>query len=89
MSRCPLYVDKTIDLCIPDDPICSGSGSDFSAHTQYAEAGMVDQAATFVVGRLRASDANSDPRCAVGPVCVPIRTAAQEEMPGGSAFLPR
>ena len=50
----PLYADKTIDLCVPDDPICS-SGRDLSAHTplQYVEAGMVDQAATFAASRLR------------------------------------
>ena len=41
----PLYADKTIDLCVPDDLVCS-SGRDFNAHMQYMETGMVDQAAT-------------------------------------------
>ena len=27
-----LYVPKTIDLCIPDDPICSPDGADSNAH---------------------------------------------------------
>jgi cutinase len=86
----PLYADKTIDLCIPDDPICSSSGRDFSAHTQYAEAGMVDQAATFAAGRLRDSDrAGTDPRCAVGPVCAPLETLSGGTLPGGSADRPR
>jgi len=85
----PLYADKTIDLCLPDDPICS-AGRDFSVHTQYAEAGMVDQAATFAAGRLRDADsAGTDPRCAVGPACAPVETVAQGTMPGRSAVLPR
>jgi cutinase len=47
----PLYAGKTIDLCVPDDPICS-SGLNFDKHTEYADMGMVDQAATFTVGHL-------------------------------------
>ena len=47
----PLYAPKTIDLCVPDDAICS-SGLDLNKHTEYEETGMVDQAATFAVGHL-------------------------------------
>jgi cutinase len=47
----PLYEPKTIELCVPDDPICS-SGTDFNAHMEYAETGMVDQAATFTASHL-------------------------------------
>lgn len=47
----PLYSAKTIDLCVPDDIICS-SGRDFNAHMQYADSGMVDQAATFAAGKV-------------------------------------
>jgi hypothetical protein len=47
----PLYAPKTIDLCVPNDPICS-SGTDFNAHTEYADTGMVDQAATFTASHL-------------------------------------
>ena len=50
----PMYADKTIDLCVPDDFVCS-TGTDFTAHTQYAETGLVDQAATFTASRLLAS----------------------------------
>jgi hypothetical protein len=50
----PAYADKTIELCVPDDAICS-SGTDFSAHTLYADSGMVDQAATFAAGRILAN----------------------------------
>jgi hypothetical protein len=64
----PLYATKTIDLCVPDDPICS-SGTDFNAHTEYAETGMVDQAATFTASHLPASPEipRSTPAPAVAP----------------------
>ena len=47
----PQYVDKTIDLCVPNDPICS-DGGDMRAHTAYIETGMVNQAATFAANRI-------------------------------------
>ena len=50
-SIAPLYADKTIDLCVPNDPICS-NGWDMRAHTAYVETGMVDQAATFAASRI-------------------------------------
>jgi cutinase len=48
----PLYAAKTIDLCIPDDPICSPDGTDNDAHTQYAVNGMAGQAADFAARHL-------------------------------------
>ena len=47
----PLYAAKTIDLCVPNDPICS-NGWDMRAHVAYVETGMVNQAATFAASRL-------------------------------------
>jgi cutinase len=47
----PLYAAKTLDLCIPNDPICAGEGDGF-VHTQYGVNGMVSEAAAFAVGRL-------------------------------------
>lgn len=47
----PLYTDKTVELCVDDDFVCS-SGRDFNAHTQYVETGMVDRAATFAAGKV-------------------------------------
>jgi len=47
----PLYAAKTIDLCIPNDPICSDNG-DMFAHGQYEADGMVDQAAAFAASRI-------------------------------------
>jgi cutinase len=46
-----LYAAKTIDLCIANDPICSGTG-DGANHSLYNKNGMTDQAATFAVGKL-------------------------------------
>ncbi len=47
-----LYSSKTIDLCIPDDPVCSPDGSDDGAHVLYAVNDMAGQAADFAVHRL-------------------------------------
>jgi cutinase len=47
-----LYSAKTIDLCIPEDPICSPGGGDNGAHVLYAVNGMAGQAADFVVHHL-------------------------------------
>jgi cutinase len=47
----PAYAAKTIDLCVPNDPICS-NGVDMGAHVAYVQTGMVDQAAGFAAGRL-------------------------------------
>lgn len=47
----PLYGAKTVDLCNGADPVCS-DGDDRAAHSQYVEAGLTNQAADFVAGRL-------------------------------------
>ena len=47
----PLYAAKTIELCVPGDPICSDATNP-AAHRQYVETGMVDQAANFAAGRI-------------------------------------
>lgn len=48
----PLYAAKTIDLCVPNDPICFEGGWDMGAHNAYVHTGRVDEAAAFVAGRL-------------------------------------
>jgi cutinase len=45
------YVAKTIDLCVPNDPICAEGGWDMGAHVAYVQTGMVNQAAEFAAGR--------------------------------------
>jgi cutinase len=47
----PLYAGKTIDLCVPGDPICT-EGVSMGPHVQYVQTGMTSQAATFAAGRL-------------------------------------
>jgi cutinase len=48
----PLYAAKTIDLCVPNDPICFEGGWDMRAHGAYVESGMVNQAASFAAARI-------------------------------------
>jgi cutinase len=47
----PLYQPKTLELCAPDDPVCS-DGGDWAAHAAYADDGMVDGAANFAASHL-------------------------------------
>lgn len=47
-----LYEPKTLDLCIPEDAICSPTGGDNGAHGAYAIRGFTDQAADFAVSKL-------------------------------------
>ncbi|MCT7662070.1 cutinase family protein [Mycobacterium sp. CPCC 205710] len=48
----PLYAGKTIDLCVPNDPICSEGGWDMGAHGAYIQTGLVAQAAGFAASRI-------------------------------------
>ncbi|HME79547.1 MAG TPA: cutinase family protein [Mycobacterium sp.] len=52
----PAFAGKTIDLCAGGDPICTRGIHDlhWSSHLQnsYITSGLVDQAASFVAGRL-------------------------------------
>ena len=52
-----LYSGKTIDLCIPEDPICSPGGNDNGTHVLYAVNGMTGRAADFAAGRLTSGGA--------------------------------
>jgi cutinase len=54
-----LYSAKTLDLCIPEDPVCSTSGSDNSAHVLYEVNGMAGQAADFAARHLSSSEVTS------------------------------
>jgi cutinase len=47
-----LYADKTTDMCIPEDPICSPAGGDSNAHNLYPAEGLTDQAADFVAQKV-------------------------------------
>lgn len=47
----PRYTAKTLDLCIPEDPVCSPTGRERQAHSDYVDNGMTAQAADFVARR--------------------------------------
>ena len=47
-----LYSAKTVEECIPQDPICAPGGNDNNAHTLYIANGLTDQAATFAADHL-------------------------------------
>lgn len=48
----PLYAAKTIEMCVPNDPICFQGGWDMRAHGAYVQTGMVNDAAAFAAGRI-------------------------------------
>lgn len=50
----PRYAPKTLDLCIPEDPVCAPNGGDNGAHGAYVVRGLTDQAADYVVDHLAA-----------------------------------
>jgi cutinase len=47
-----LYAGKTLDLCIPEDNVCSPGGTDNGAHNLYSENGMAAQAAGYAMDRI-------------------------------------
>lgn len=83
----PLYAAKTIDLCVPDDFVCS-SGRDFNAHTEYAETGMVDQAATFAANQVLAALGPAAPPQALGPAAPPQTPGPVAPSPGTAPAPP-
>jgi cutinase len=50
----PAFAGKTIEECAGGDPICGGGAAQWSSHLQpsYIDSGLVDQAASFVAGKL-------------------------------------
>jgi cutinase len=52
-----LYSANAIDMCIPEDPICSPAGNNNGAHGLYTVNGLTDQAADFAARRLSSSGA--------------------------------
>ena len=54
-----LYQPKTIELCVPNDFVCS-PGNDLGAHARYIADGLVMQAADFAVEKLAETPASAD-----------------------------
>jgi cutinase len=52
----PLYTAKTIEMCVPNDPICYQGGWDMRAHGAYVQTGMVGEAAAFAASRIMGAD---------------------------------
>ncbi len=48
----PLYAAKSIEMCVPNDPICFQGGWDMRAHGAYVQTGMVNDAAAFAASRI-------------------------------------
>jgi cutinase-like protein len=69
----PLYSAKTLESCVPGDPICS-DGGDYALHNQYIPDGLTDQAADYAVSKLGTGTTppkSSTPAPAPAPVPVP------------------
>jgi cutinase len=82
----PKYAGKTLDSCVPGDPICS-DGGDFSLHNQYVGDGRVDQAADYVVGKLGYPVAAAPPPPVDAPLLPPPPVTAPPP-PAPDAALP-
>jgi cutinase len=54
------YTGKTLDLCIPTDPVCAPGGGDGNAHNMYVANGLVEQAAEFAASRSGAAGDDGD-----------------------------
>ncbi|MGW0163370.1 cutinase family protein [Mycobacterium sp. NPDC003323] len=54
------YAPRTLDLCIPEDPVCAPGGGDHNAHNAYVSRGMVEQAAEYTATRIAGADAGQD-----------------------------
>jgi hypothetical protein len=55
----PTYQEKTIKVCVPEDPVCS-DGLNFAAHDTYAGDGaMIDKGAKFAADRLQGPNGGS------------------------------
>jgi cutinase len=85
----PLYVGKTVDLCVDNDLVCDPQGRSFSAHNTYVDSGLVDQAATFTADRLQsawaaraAQPTSTTPGAPPPPAAPAINAATMPHLPG-------
>lgn len=53
-----LYQPKTLELCVPNDFVCS-AGNDIGAHARYVSDGLVVQAADFAASKIAAAPADT------------------------------
>jgi cutinase len=48
----PAYASKTLELCVPEDPVCSPTGGNNGAHGSYLVNGSIDQAADYAASKV-------------------------------------
>jgi cutinase len=83
-----LYSAKTMDLCIPEDPICSPAGGDSNAHNMYPADGLTDQAAEFVAQKVMSAPIASTSGTTPATPAVPA-TPAMPAVPAPSVDTAR
>jgi cutinase-like protein len=76
------YAAKTLQLCVPGDPICFPGGLDRSAHSAYKSNGMADQAADFVARQLGAPSQAATVQQTAGEVGTETPAPDLEPVPG-------
>jgi cutinase len=85
-----LYAAKTLQLCVPGDPICFPGGLTRSAHSAYKDNGMADQAADFAARQLGAPAPAATVQQTAGevgasqPTDQPVAPAPEVEQPQGN-----
>ena len=52
LTLSPVWGNRAIDLCLPDDPICDTVGTNVAVHSAYVDTGQAAVAADFVAARL-------------------------------------
>lgn len=67
----PAYQAKTIQLCVPEDPVCS-DGMNFAAHNAYVDEGsLISRGADFAARRLGPAPAGGAPQPVAPPAPAP------------------
>jgi cutinase len=75
----PRYTGKTLELCIPNDPVCAPGGGDREAHSEYIAQGLTDQAADYVAGKLGIKSGAPKPVAPIDQAAAPIEPAPPAE----------
>jgi cutinase len=84
-----LYAAKTLQLCVPGDPICFPGGLDRSAHSSYKSNGMADQAADFAARQLGAPAPSAAVQQTAGEVGASQRTDQPAAAPASELEPPQ
>lgn len=78
----PAFAAKTLEVCAPDDPVCS-EGLNFAAHNTYADdVSMIDQGAAFAASRLGQTPDNPPGTLHAAPPGTPPPPPGRSPTPG-------